>query len=50
VLVDVLVAVGGTFPPRRPFLDKKKILEAREPLNRCGNTPEKKSAQKNKEQ
>jgi hypothetical protein len=42
--VDVLVVVGGTFPPRRPFLDEKKILEAREPLNKCGNTPEQKSA------
>jgi hypothetical protein len=44
-----LVAARGTFPPRRPFLDKKKkIPEAREPLNRCGNTPEEKSAHKEK--
>jgi hypothetical protein len=45
-----LVVAGGTFPPRRPFLDEKKIPEEREPLNRSGNTPEEKLAQKNKEQ
>jgi hypothetical protein len=39
--------MGGTFPPRRPFLNEKKILEAREPLNKCGNTTKKKLAQKN---
>ena len=43
--VDVLVAMGGTFPPRWPFLDAKKISEVRDPLDRCENTLEEKSAQ-----
>ena len=38
--VDVLVAVGGSFPPRWPFLDAEKIPEARDPLDRCWNTLE----------
>jgi hypothetical protein len=42
-----LVVVGGTFPPRQPFLDEKKSPEEREPLKKCGNTPKEKSAQKN---
>jgi hypothetical protein len=40
--VDVLVAAGGSFPPRWPFLDVEKIPKARDPLDRCWNTLEEK--------
>jgi len=45
--VDVLVATRGSFHPRWPLLDAENILEARDPLDRCWNTLEKMSTQKN---